>query len=78
MSKKPNSKQDSVKDWPLWMWGCLSIFGGAMSGALNATARPVTAEDRAAAVGGALATFMFVGGGVVLIILHFVRRRRRP
>jgi hypothetical protein len=78
MSKKPNSKKDSIKDWPLWMWGCLCIFGGAMAGALNSTSRPVTAEDRAAAIGGALATLMFVGGGVVLIILHFVRRRRRP
>jgi hypothetical protein len=78
MSKKPNSKKDSIRDWPLWMWGCLSIFAGAMSGALNSTARPVTAEDRAQALGAGLATLMFVAGGVVLIILHFVRRRRRP
>jgi len=78
MSKKPGSKKDSIRDWPLWMWGCMCIFGGAIAGALNSMGRPVTAEDRAAAIGGGLAALTFIGGGVVLIILHFVRRGRRP
>ena len=82
MSKKPQSPWERLKRIALWQWGLLMIVGGlAANGlmmAMPSPRGPLTAEQRAEALGRLAATLLFVVVGVVLIVLHFVRRKPRP
>jgi lipoprotein signal peptidase len=82
MVEKPKSPWERIKQFALWQWGLLLIFGGIISNALTMSTRspgaPLTADQQAEALGRATAAILFIVAGVVLIIVHFVRRKPRP
>jgi hypothetical protein len=82
MPQKPPSFRERLKRIALWQWGLLTMIGGLLAGGLTAAMPsprgPLTAEQRAAALGRSLVVLFFVVVGVVLIVLHFVRRKQRP
>jgi len=65
-----------VKQFPLWFWGFLCIFGGAMSKLVgDLVMKPP--KTKAEAMGRATGQLIFIAIGVILIVVHFIRRTRR-
>lgn|GEM_PF-2151235 len=81
MSEKKESLLERMKKLPLGTWGMICIFGGLIANLIGMksieTQSLPRSQERAAQIGNAAATILFIIVGVVLIIMHFIRKRRK-
>lgn len=79
MSEKPDSLLNRMKRLPLWQWGLIFIFASLFVGLASTMAIDEAdmrrTQERAARLGSACGSGLFMIAGIVLIVLHFVRRK---
>ena len=73
---KQRSPWQRMRQLALWKWGLICIFAGLFTNILTQFAGP-PAKDRAAALGQACGSLVFVVIGIVLIAIDLVKRTRR-
>jgi energy-converting hydrogenase Eha subunit C len=73
---KQQSPWQKMKQLALWKWGLICIFAGLATTSLTQFYLPPV-RDRAAALGRACGSLVFVVIGIVLIAVDLVKRMRR-
>jgi len=73
---KQQSPWQRMKQLALWKWGLICIVAGLATTSLMQLSGPPV-RDRAAALGRALGSLIFVVIGIVLIAVDLVKRTRK-